>query len=60
MADQSPVKKRGEENSAEKERGKKKPHTHKKLDDKEIDKIEEDRHEVNTKQNTVWPVTVKC
>ena len=54
MADQSPVKKRrGEENSAEKEREVKK---HKELDDKKIDKIEEDKkktHLIKTCANGV-------
>ena len=45
MADQSPVRKRkGEEECREREVKK-----HKELDHKEINKIEEDRHEVNTK-----------
>ncbi|KAL7403403.1 hypothetical protein ABVT39_000137 [Epinephelus coioides] len=56
MADQSPVKKRRrEETSEEKEREVKR---HKELDDTEIDKIEEDKHEVNTKRNTAWAMSV--
>lgn len=56
MADQSPVKKRRrEETSEEKEREVKR---HKELDDTEIDKIEEDKHEVNTKRNTAWAMRV--
>ncbi|KAL7405528.1 hypothetical protein ABVT39_002508 [Epinephelus coioides] len=31
---------------------------HKELDDTEIDKIEEDKHEVNTKRNTAWAMSV--
>ena len=50
----------GEKERRRKQRREREVKKHKELDDKEIDKIEEDRHEVNTKRNTVWPMTVKC
>lgn len=57
MAVLSPVKKRKREpknNTKDAREGKR----HKELDDREIDKIEEDRHEVNTKRSTVWALAV--
>ncbi len=44
-------KKRKENNGAEKAREVKR---HKQLDERQIDRIEEDEHERNTKKSTVW------
>ena len=45
----SPVKKRKREESSEEGE----PKQHKVLDDRDVDKIEEDHHELNTKQSMV-------
>lgn len=47
--------KREQENSAE---GAREVERHKELEDSEITKIEEEKHEVNTKQNTAWATAV--
>ena len=53
MADRSPVKKRKREGISA--GGVKR---HRDLDDGEIDKIEEDKHEANTKRSMVWAMGV--
>ena len=50
----SPVKKRKREESSEEGE----PKQHKVLDDRDVDKIEEDHHELNTKQSMVWAMSV--
>ena len=50
----SPVKKRKREESSEEGEAK----WHKVLDDTDVDKIEEDHHELNTKKCTVWAMSV--
>ena len=49
----SPVKKRKREESSEEGEAKR----HKDLDDRDVDKIE-DQHELNTKKSTVWAKSV--
>ena len=50
----SPFKKRKREESSEEREVKQ----HKLLDDRDFDKIEEDRHELKTKKSTAWAMSV--
>ena len=54
MADESPVKKRKRQEGQENSGGVREAKRHRDLNDREIDQIEEDRHELNTKRNTLW------